>query len=197
MKRSCLLGAAYALCLSLMVSGAANASITYQVDREIGDGTVTGFIKTDGTLDVLSSENIEDWALTLSAVNLSSGPEYTIDFQNSSVSIIFGSAITATATQLQFDFSVAGDNYLLFQGPGPEDNNWCLETSGGCSGTGDIREVIGTSNQGPVAQSVFYNVTDKIVFAQVVPVPAAVWLFGSGLLGLVGIARRKKSAIQY
>ncbi len=27
-----------------------------------------------------------------------------------------------------------------------------------------------------------------------VPVPAAVWLFGSGLLGLVGVARRKKSA---
>ena len=26
-----------------------------------------------------------------------------------------------------------------------------------------------------------------------VPVPAAVWLFGSGLLGLVGIARRKKT----
>ena len=27
-----------------------------------------------------------------------------------------------------------------------------------------------------------------------VPVPAAVWLFGSGLLGLLGIARRKKAA---
>jgi len=27
-----------------------------------------------------------------------------------------------------------------------------------------------------------------------VPVPAAVWLFGSGLLGLIGIARRKKTA---
>jgi PKD repeat protein len=26
-----------------------------------------------------------------------------------------------------------------------------------------------------------------------VPVPAAVWLFGSGLLGVIGIARRKKS----
>ena len=27
-----------------------------------------------------------------------------------------------------------------------------------------------------------------------VPIPAAVWLFGSGLLGLVGVARRKKSS---
>lgn len=32
------------------------------------------------------------------------------------------------------------------------------------------------------------------VVASPVPVPAAVWLFGSGLLGLVGVARRKKSA---
>ena len=29
--------------------------------------------------------------------------------------------------------------------------------------------------------------------ASVVPIPAAVWLFGSGLIGLVGVARRKKA----
>lgn len=29
-------------------------------------------------------------------------------------------------------------------------------------------------------------------FLAPVPVPAAVWLFGSGLLGLVGVARNKK-----
>jgi len=29
--------------------------------------------------------------------------------------------------------------------------------------------------------------------ASPVPIPPAVWLFGSGLLGLVGIARRKKA----
>jgi hypothetical protein len=29
---------------------------------------------------------------------------------------------------------------------------------------------------------------------QAVPIPAAVWLFGSGLLGLVGVARRRRKA---
>lgn len=32
------------------------------------------------------------------------------------------------------------------------------------------------------------------VSVSVVPIPAAVWLFGSGLLGLIGVARRKKAA---
>jgi hypothetical protein len=43
-----------------------------------------------------------------------------------------------------------------------------------------------------------YDLTDAtaghfLVRAAVVPVPAAVWLFGSGLIGLVGVARRKKA----
>ena len=32
-----------------------------------------------------------------------------------------------------------------------------------------------------------------VVDVQPIPVPAAVWLFGSGLIGLVGLARRKKA----
>ena len=37
------------------------------------------------------------------------------------------------------------------------------------------------------------NFYDNLVFAEVsqVPVPAAVWLFGSGLIGLISVARRK------
>ena len=47
---------------------------------------------------------------------------------------------------------------------------------------------VSTNNNG---SGVFY---DNLSFARVapVPVPAAVWLFGSGLLGLVGVARRRK-----
>ena len=36
------------------------------------------------------------------------------------------------------------------------------------------------------------EITNTLVMSTV-PIPAAVWLFGSGLIGLIGIARRKKS----
>ena len=38
-----------------------------------------------------------------------------------------------------------------------------------------------------------YAIWEEVGGPSPVPVPAAVWLFGSGLLGLVGFARRKKS----
>lgn len=37
-----------------------------------------------------------------------------------------------------------------------------------------------------------YNDLSSSMSAQVVPIPAAVYLFGTGLLGLIGLARRKK-----
>jgi hypothetical protein len=45
---------------------------------------------------------------------------------------------------------------------------------------------------GCTSEAYFDNVSVTVETA--VPVPAAVWLFGSGLLGLIGIARRNKSA---
>ena len=38
-----------------------------------------------------------------------------------------------------------------------------------------------------------WNIEAVAIDVQTVPVPAAVWLFGSGLLGLIGMARRKQA----
>lgn len=43
-----------------------------------------------------------------------------------------------------------------------------------------------------VGNTTFYGF-GRLNTVQVVPIPAAVWLFSSGLIGLIGIARRKKS----
>jgi hypothetical protein len=38
-----------------------------------------------------------------------------------------------------------------------------------------------------------YAISDVLTVPSAVPIPPALWLFGSGLLGLVGVARRKKA----
>lgn len=53
------------------------------------------------------------------------------------------------------------------------------EFVGFINGQGDIDTAAGT-----------YSL---VITPSAVPIPAAVWLFGSGLLGLIGVARRKKA----
>jgi hypothetical protein len=199
MNKSRLMGTLCVLALTWSVSTITNASIIYNVDRIIGDGAVTGFIETDGTLGVLGSGNITDWTFTLTAPNLDGGSPDVIDLASlNGETGIAGSAFTATSTQLLFDFSLSGGHYAFFLGSDASSNFWCLETAGGnCTGNG-IGEHMGwpageVGSSQAAAQSVVYTGSVVIAEVQSVPVPAAVWLFGSGLLGLVGMARCKKA----
>ena len=74
-------------------------------------------------------------------------------------------------------------NYVIAfkSGQGQLDSDWAAFTlpNGVTSGSWEI-----SGNQ---------QLSHALLYAQVVPVPAAVWLFGSGLLGLVGVARRRRS----
>ena len=186
------------LILALAATGA-NASIIYDVDRTFYDdtgmvtGTVTGFITTNGTIGTLVVGDIEDWSLTLSADNINGGIPDTIVMAGG-VTSLAGTAVEATIDgQLTFDFGADEDSLLFLAGA--SNNFWCLETQF-CTGDGiNFAEQIGRNDNGQsVAQLVEYDNTTTIVFANaaVIPVPAAVWLFGSGLLGLIGFARRKR-----
>ena len=199
-KKIRLIGALCVLASSWCMSTIANAAIIYNVDRIIDAGTVTGSIETDGALGVLAEANITGWTLTLTAPNLDGGSPDVI-FLGSVLGshLISGAGLTATTTQLLFDFGLAGQHFLLISGNDTTQNFWCLETANAsCTGNG-IGEHMGwpageVGGAQAAAQSVVH--TGNIVIAEVqsVPVPAAIWLFGSGLLGLVGMARQKKAA---
>ncbi len=186
----------------LALTAATANAITYHLDRVIGDGTVTGTITTDGTMGVLNAGNILDWSLTLAAPNINNDRPDTIA-KAAGDTFLRGSPVTAEGAFLWYDFSLdsgtaRGDYFYL---AGNSGNFWCLETSVCIDDTErgegplELVEQMGTNQASawPVAQFVQYTSQDKIAFATaVIPVPAAVWLFGSGLLGLFGLARIRR-----
>lgn len=65
-------------------------------------------------------------------------------------------------------------------------DDWMSPTSGRRPGRADM----GRATYGGFDSSAEQGIA--LVRLSAVPVPAAVWLFGSGLIGLIGFARRKK-----
>lgn len=65
-------------------------------------------------------------------------------------------------------------------------------SSGFVSGVNQLEFSI-TNNPGSGANPTGLLVTNLMGEVSAIPIPAAVWLFGSGLIGLIGIARRKKT----
>jgi hypothetical protein len=187
------------LCLTLCAA-TANAAFIYDIDRTIGEGTalegtVTGFIETDGTIGTLTEDNINYWEITLTSANLVGGSEtfFGTDTGTGTGDILLrGNAVSADSTALWYDFDLAPSsrgNYFLLQSNSGTGNFWCLETNN-CSGGDDMSEQIGVNISGGIAA--WEARSGKIAFATVIPVPAAVWLFASGLLGLIGVSRLKR-----
>jgi hypothetical protein len=77
------------------------------------------------------------------------------------------------------------DLETLLQPPGPVGAITELDGNGFISGYGYDKTAAVWSITAQTANSYSMTVTT------VVPVPAAVWLFGSGLVGLIAVARRK------
>ena len=174
--------------LLITLASLASAATVYNVNRAIGAGSVVGTITTDGSTGVLGSSNITNWSLTLTD---NSGSFFLNGTGNSAVSVS-GSAFSATATDLSFNFN-AGSGYVLFQNPsiGSGNNFWCID-NGGCINSFVPGETVRTSSaNGQVGT--LRSGSQIITSTSPVPIPAAAWLFGSALLGFVGLSRRRKS----
>lgn len=168
--------------IALVLSTNVNASIIYNVDRIVGGSSVTGFIETDGTLGVLDSVNILDWELTLTTNAVT---DFISKTEVGSITNLGTSGNTsATSTQMLFNFDLA-DGFFLLRGAAL--NGWCLEV-GPCTGLGYGESISHSGGNGQNS-----TLSGAVVFAETsaVPIPAAAWLFGSGLIGLISVARRK------
>jgi hypothetical protein len=117
--RGILFLSASALMLSL---GSMKADITYGVNLGIGAGGVTGSITTDGNTGVLVASDILSWNLNITGnggatYNLVSGPS---GVEVGNITQPFNPSagtpdLTATATDIYFNFSATDGGYLGFQ----------------------------------------------------------------------------------
>ncbi|MEG3122996.1 PEPxxWA-CTERM sorting domain-containing protein [Sphingomonas sp. GB1N7] len=186
-----------ALLAATMIAGAAIAlpasATTYVISQTIGAGSVTGTITTDNTIGAIASTNITAFNLILNDGTA------TFNLTNSNGAVgIAGSALTATATGLFYNFSAAGTNYALFQAPnlGSSINYFCLQTSSCYNPTS-------TPGAGMRIQGALLNnsQTGNVQFGAVAAVPeTATWgmmILGFGMIGAAARSRKVKTTVAY
>ncbi len=98
----------------------------------------------------------------------------------------FSNVLAVSALDSNFSANSFNSNPLVAINPaitaGVTDVSWYAD------GIGEIKFLGVRANDGSIDGG--FELTN---YVSAVPVPAAVWLFGSGLVGLIGIARRKKT----
>ena len=125
MTKACLLAVISVFAVALTV----RADITYDVGLTVGTGSVNGYIETDGTIGAISDGNIVDYNLILNNGSTTFDLTGPLSGDNSAVDIN-QSDLTATATQLLFNFGASDGGFFLIQYPfqGSKDTFVCFES---------------------------------------------------------------------
>ena len=170
--RNILLGAIF------LASGAANAS--------------TVFVPTDGDINFIAETfNIgTQLAMFDDSDTLFGGNKLFITPIPENINVSAGGAGAG-------DWTATNESFATLNLTGSNRFRLAISTDSGVSWSGDTSTSPAGTNVLNVTFSDGTILTVDIAVAgppAAVPVPPAVWLFGSGLLGLVGIARRKKAA---
>lgn len=194
--------------LIAMFSGNAVASLITFTHEGSGSGSIAGTSFTNADFIITAVGNTDNRAWQANLGNGGLNPAWFIDHSLATITITDVGTfdfITGTRTFVTQDldlvgFSRAGDEGAdLFQGPtNTVFSTWDMLTSiGPYTGEGNLLQWTLTDVEttgGLLAFNTQYFI-NPVTFTAVVspiPVPAAAWLFGSGLIGLIGIARRKK-----
>jgi hypothetical protein len=158
----------------------------------------------------LSVNGVTGWRLPTTVDVGNDGLTYTNEFQG----VDYGYNITAHSELSNMFFNVLGNSsYFDTSGvaTGCTAPSWCIANTGpfsniqvGAYWSGTEFEIDTVSawwfDMSEGLQSASHKLTSNtsswaVISGDVsaVPVPAAAWLFGSGLLGLIGVARRKQA----
>lgn len=166
---------------ALVFAGSSRAATVYYVDQPMnGTGAATGSITTNGTIGQLQIGDILDWNLHLNAQGYTS----TLTPSNSQVQYWSSTGLSATATDLTFDFSYG--HQLYFYGNGSE-GELCYDGGSHCQGSPSISlyHVGGVGNDYVLKSGV-----QVIATAASTPEPSSLALLGLGG-GMLGFKRTR------
>jgi hypothetical protein len=183
------------LVVLVMVVGSrmAMAVSIFDINLSPNSGSITGTIETDGTLGTLGLANVLEYSLILDdGIDM-----FLINPANSTLYIGGShgpSQLSATATELLFNFSGTTSNVLFQAFPGGESWEFALQaqppTANGLiflthyAGFFDDHD----ETEGQIVGSLAIGTVQSVA---AVPIPAAAWLFGSALLGLGALKRKR------
>ena len=169
--------------------------IPFSFSAGTGLGNITGNVQqrivrssVDGTLDFYwRIMNDPSSAAAIGSFRIGNfvSPEYNANWRIDGLGVLGPDhAHRFAGSQDTFVNFLFGGGGLL---PNESSNFFFLDTSATNYAKTAMFDMTGTGT-GPIsAQFAAYS-------PSAVPIPAAVWLFGSGLLGLIGVSRRKKSS---
>jgi len=211
MRRSRLLGAAFA-CVVALISTSPYASIViYDFTGTITDaGNIAGVSASLG--DTIIGQFAYDTATSDSNADPTLGaylhpgiiPPLMITLPSGSITFgDFTSVFVTVDTDLNIaagapDPTVSGNNldHDITFSLKPTSTVLATDALPSIIDLNDFDSVIGAFSSfslanGPAGDPIFYSIDTLTLRA--VPIPSALWLFGSGLLGMVGIFRKKKA----
>lgn len=172
---------------ALAMAAAPVSATTYFLNRTIAGGTAVGTITTDGTIGVLGAANITGFEITVTTT----GPSNVVKSGKARFTGA-GRALIADATDLSFDFGMAGTAFALFYLNNR--NFYCLQTNGCFDTAGSAEAVASNLTRTRTARS--GRMRFASVAAATVPEPAgwAMMILGFGLIGAAIHRDRRRAA---